>query len=243
MSNGENVIADCWEEIDDVKLNNQLDIIKKEVEGIQNQKRIGDTMPLRNGNIPPIMIAMRPDEGNYTTNKSAVKILRRPTQSNESRSLNFKPKQPIKTLQQREQEYAEARLRILGSAKNPEDELDAALDKLLSTKISSPISPITADSEIFTPNINTTNVSSSLAQQQLLLSSLTNSNDRTQQIWQRQPQNVFNSSIYDNIYFSDAPRMENCNMVNTVLASGDQVNYVLRMPRGPDNTHGFNIRR
>lgn len=60
----------------------------------------------------------------YTPPEPTVKILKRPT--NDRNSLQFgadaKPKAPIKTLQQREQEYAEARLRILGSAKSPEDE-------------------------------------------------------------------------------------------------------------------------
>lgn len=62
---------------------------------------------------------------NYATptNLQTVKILRRPTQSMEPRNNGIKPRQPIKTLQQREQEYAEARLRILGSAKNPEDDV------------------------------------------------------------------------------------------------------------------------
>ncbi|ALC38054.1 CG31908 [Drosophila busckii] len=65
------------------------------------------------------------DAATYATpiNNQTVKILRRPAQSEERRDSNgMRPKQPIKTLQQREQEYAEARLRILGSAKNPEDD-------------------------------------------------------------------------------------------------------------------------
>lgn len=33
-------------------------------------------------------------------------------------------RQPVRTLQQRQLDYAEARLRILGEAKSPEDELD-----------------------------------------------------------------------------------------------------------------------
>jgi len=65
------------------------------------------------------------DAANYANpiNNQTVKILRRPAQAEERRDSNgIRPKQPIKTLQQREQEYAQARLRILGSAKNPEDD-------------------------------------------------------------------------------------------------------------------------
>lgn len=55
--------------------------------------------------------------------ESTVKILRRPQENRtEKNSLDdVKPKLAVKTLQQREQEYAEARLRILGSAKNPDE--------------------------------------------------------------------------------------------------------------------------
>lgn len=60
----------------------------------------------------------------YVPPEPTVKILKRPTndKSNQLSLADQKPKAPIKTLQQREQEYAEARLRILGSAKSEEDE-------------------------------------------------------------------------------------------------------------------------
>lgn len=54
-----------------------------------------------------------------------VKILRRPEHERTSPVVNDRPRQPVKTLQQREQEYAEARLRILGAAQNPEEKPDA----------------------------------------------------------------------------------------------------------------------
>lgn len=60
----------------------------------------------------------------YVPPEPTVKILKRPTNDKNNQQLlaEQKPKAPIKTLQQREQEYAEARLRILGSAKSEEDE-------------------------------------------------------------------------------------------------------------------------
>lgn len=61
----------------------------------------------------------------YMPPEKTVKILKRPTNDkNNPSSTDQKPKAPIKTLQQREQEYAEARLRILGAAKSAEDELE-----------------------------------------------------------------------------------------------------------------------
>lgn len=55
----------------------------------------------------------------YVPPEPTVKILKRPTKDvqNNSDAKNFQPK---KTLQQREQEYAQARLRILGEAQSPE---------------------------------------------------------------------------------------------------------------------------
>lgn len=59
----------------------------------------------------------------YAPPEPTVKILKRPTSDNVNKStVDTKPKAPVKTLQQREQEYAEARLRILGSAKSAEEE-------------------------------------------------------------------------------------------------------------------------
>lgn len=61
----------------------------------------------------------------YVPPEPTVKILKRPARSmnRNGDGLQFngdsKPRQPIKTLQQREQEYAEARLRILGEARSP----------------------------------------------------------------------------------------------------------------------------
>ncbi|XP_043661919.1 trithorax group protein osa [Drosophila teissieri] len=78
----------------------------------------------------PVMMVLHKSSNDYDsatystpTSNQTVKILRRPAQAEERRDTNgMRPKQPIKTLKQREQEYAEARLRILGAAKNPEDD-------------------------------------------------------------------------------------------------------------------------
>lgn len=78
----------------------------------------------------PVMMVLHKTTNDYDaatyctpTSNQTVKILRRPAQAEERRDINgMRPKQPIKTLKQREQEYAEARLRILGAAKNPEDD-------------------------------------------------------------------------------------------------------------------------
>lgn len=71
----------------------------------------------------------------YTPPEPSVKILKRPTRETKNNCSNSdslgllngeskSSRQPVKTLQQRQLDYAEARLRILGEAKSPEDELD-----------------------------------------------------------------------------------------------------------------------
>lgn len=65
----------------------------------------------------------------YVPPEPTVKILKRPSNDKTKEQLlaEARPKAPIKTLQQREQEYAEARLRILGSAKSAEEEEEYVL--------------------------------------------------------------------------------------------------------------------
>ncbi|EDW12045.2 probable basic-leucine zipper transcription factor N [Drosophila mojavensis] len=116
---------------------------------------------------PPVMMVLHKssseyDAANYATpiSNQTVKILRRPAQAEERRDMNgIRPKQPIKTLQQREQEYAQARLRILGSAKNPEDDKPAAAATLvvLSTPVQPEVTTTTPTAFNFNNNINNNN--------------------------------------------------------------------------------------
>lgn len=72
----------------------------------------------------------------YMPPEPQVKILKRPSastkQDNGMSVVNGErsSKQPVKTLQQREAEYAEARLRILGSAKSEEEIAEERLAKM-----------------------------------------------------------------------------------------------------------------
>ncbi|XP_033220931.1 SUZ domain-containing protein 1 [Belonocnema kinseyi] len=71
----------------------------------------------------------------YVPPKPTVKILKRPSRNSQGGGdcplLNGeKPKQPIKSLKQREQEYAEARKRILGEEQSPEERLVQEVNKI-----------------------------------------------------------------------------------------------------------------
>lgn len=72
----------------------------------------------------PMKLLMMDDDyrTQYGPAEPTVKILRRPTNDrNDKSNVETKPKVPVKTLQQREHEYAQARLRILGAARSPEE--------------------------------------------------------------------------------------------------------------------------
>lgn len=75
-------------------------------------------------NCKPMKLLMMDDDyrAQYGPAEPTVKILRRPAhERNDKSNVETKPKVPVKTLQQREHEYAQARLRILGSARSPEE--------------------------------------------------------------------------------------------------------------------------
>ncbi|KAG7172503.1 SUZ domain-containing protein 1-like [Homarus americanus] len=60
----------------------------------------------------------------FTPQEPKIMILRRPqekTDTSPNGMITIKQKQPVKTLEQRQQEYAEARLRILGDAGSTEE--------------------------------------------------------------------------------------------------------------------------
>lgn len=81
----------------------------------------------QNGKAPSMkMLLMHNNDDDYRTQygpiEPTVKILKRPTLNNGSQTnSDARPKAPVKSLQQREHEYAQARLRIMGSAQSPED--------------------------------------------------------------------------------------------------------------------------
>ncbi|XP_029031903.1 SUZ domain-containing protein 1 isoform X1 [Osmia bicornis bicornis] len=78
----------------------------------------------------------------YVPPRPTVKILKRPTRDSQGSGdgplvNGDKPKQPIKSLKQREQEYAEARKRILGEEKSPEEKLLHEINRIQAKTITS----------------------------------------------------------------------------------------------------------
>ncbi|XP_021932906.1 SUZ domain-containing protein 1 isoform X2 [Zootermopsis nevadensis] len=121
-------VVDSWEEIEESGV---LD--RKLTQPETPSPDDSEIMPRGTINGPIILQGEDSLRTQYVPPEPTVKILKRPARNNvhgtsEGPLLNgdSKPRQPIKTLQQREQEYAEARLRILGEARSPEEQLQIA---------------------------------------------------------------------------------------------------------------------
>ncbi|XP_023024944.1 SUZ RNA-binding domain-containing isoform X2 [Leptinotarsa decemlineata] len=118
-------VLENWEEIE------ETDVLDKKFGGLITSSRSLDSKS--NGNLEePLKIILTGEDAlrtQYVPPEPTVKILKRPSQDLQNNS-DCKVYQPKKTLQQRKQEYAEARLRILGEASS--DKLDETVE---STKI------------------------------------------------------------------------------------------------------------
>lgn len=129
-SKGQDLVDDSWEEIDEDRLAARLSKLANEEEATKPSSSSeggssGGRAPPANSlpamleeELRPRMILQRPQ----------MQILRRPqsqAQEDEKAATESKPKAQIKSLDQRKQEYAEARLRILGSAHDEEEQQQA----------------------------------------------------------------------------------------------------------------------
>ncbi|XP_055639225.1 SUZ domain-containing protein 1 [Toxorhynchites rutilus septentrionalis] len=117
-------IVENWEEIDEERLNSRLETLAKVNDGSPvNGVGAGGNSKAASSNSLPVMLEeeLRP---RIILQRPQMQILRRP-QANvqeEKSTAESKPKTQIKSLDQRKQEYAEARLRILGSAHDEEEQ-------------------------------------------------------------------------------------------------------------------------
>ncbi|XP_030745222.1 SUZ domain-containing protein 1 [Sitophilus oryzae] len=111
------VEIDNWEDID------ETDVLEKKVNNLIMPSLEDSSL---NGNIEkgPIKVTLASDDAlrsQYAPIEPTVKILKRPVKGAQN-TTDIKKIVPKKTLQQREQEYAEARLRILGEASSEKPE-------------------------------------------------------------------------------------------------------------------------
>jgi len=114
LTNKEEEICEDWEQLDQIQIKKSLQSIKVTQNNDLEEKMIKN-----------ITIAKPPASFPNQVNNNPIKILRRPPSDKNLKDLNTQSQnnttQPIKTFEQREQEYAQARLRILGSAHPEQD--------------------------------------------------------------------------------------------------------------------------
>ncbi|XP_073089385.1 SUZ RNA-binding domain-containing isoform X3 [Manis javanica] len=102
------------------------------------EKKLKITQKERKSKSPPKVPIVIQDDSLPTGPPPQIRILKRPTSNGVVSSPNStsKPALPVKSLAQREAEYAEARKRILGSASPEEEQEKPILDR--PTRISQP---------------------------------------------------------------------------------------------------------
>ncbi|XP_018561114.1 SUZ domain-containing protein 1 isoform X2 [Anoplophora glabripennis] len=116
-------VIENWEEIE------ETDVLEKKFNNLLTPSR---TLDSRSNNVEkPVKIILTGEDAlrsQYVPPEPTVKILKRPSKDVQN-SNDSKVYQPKKTLQQREQEYAEARLRILGEASPEKTEEKISIQK------------------------------------------------------------------------------------------------------------------
>ncbi|XP_053673099.1 myb-like protein I [Anopheles nili] len=125
MSTKKQDIVDSWEEIDDERLASTITILKNTTAaaaevGKSDAKPIVTGIAARQNSLPQML----EEELRPKMVPQRMQILKRPQSSSGADGKNAtdsKPKAQIKSLDQRKQEYAQARLRILGSAHDDEE--------------------------------------------------------------------------------------------------------------------------
>ena len=115
MANKRDVEIESWEDID------ATDVLDEKLRTLvpSNHIDVENNVSYNGTNGTPMNIILTGDDAlrsQYVPPEPTVKILKRPTRNTQTN--DNKTQQPKKTLQQREEEYAQARLRILGEAQN-----------------------------------------------------------------------------------------------------------------------------
>lgn len=132
-------VDDVFESWEDMEASGALDrkISDLQINPLEELNDVESSRLTSNNGSGTRMIILGDDalRSQYVPPKPTVKILKRPSQNSQGSGdgplLNGeKPKQPIKSLKQREQEYAEARKRILGEEKSPEEKLVQEVNKI-----------------------------------------------------------------------------------------------------------------
>lgn len=123
-------VLESWEQIEESgALDKRLETLR-----LNTEEEIESSRASHDASTRMIILGEDGLRSQYVPPKPMVKILKRPTTdsrgSGDGPLNDDKPKQPIKSLKQREQEYAEARRRILGEEKSPEEKTAQEINRI-----------------------------------------------------------------------------------------------------------------
>ncbi|KOB78505.1 Uncharacterized protein OBRU01_02261 [Operophtera brumata] len=111
-------VCESWEDMDEIGLEQQ---IKLNSDCAPVRSSVGCKVTVEdNACIGPQCVMPEP----------AIRILKRPSSLASGQHNGEARARPVKTLEQRQKEYQEARLRILGEARSPEDVIDDNLTRI-----------------------------------------------------------------------------------------------------------------
>ncbi|CAK1579971.1 unnamed protein product [Parnassius mnemosyne] len=116
-------VCESWEDMDDIGLDNKIKLMSSVPAPVKST--------LKGCKVTNVIVEENACIGSQCMMpEPAIRILKRPS-TLASGQLNGESRaRPVKTLEQRQKEYEQARLRILGEARSPEDVIDDNLTRL-----------------------------------------------------------------------------------------------------------------
>ncbi|XP_063536184.1 SUZ domain-containing protein 1 [Cydia strobilella] len=126
-------VCESWEDMDEIGLDTKIKLMSSASPPVKT--------PLKGCKVTNVIVEDSACIGSQCVMpEPAIRILKRPATLASGQLNGERNARPVKTLQQRQKEYEEARLRILGEARSPEDVIDDNLsclqDKLQANSIS-----------------------------------------------------------------------------------------------------------
>ncbi|XP_026734760.1 SUZ domain-containing protein 1 [Trichoplusia ni] len=113
-------VCESWEDMDEIGLDQKIRLMSSDCAPVQTSLKGCKVTVEESACIGSQCVMPEP----------AIRILKRPSSSGSGQLNGESRARPVKTLEQRQKEYAEARLRILGEARSPEDVIDDNLSRL-----------------------------------------------------------------------------------------------------------------
>ncbi|XP_045498187.1 SUZ domain-containing protein 1-like [Colias croceus] len=113
-------VCESWEDMDEIGLDQKIQLMSS----------VPSTTTLKSCKVTNVIVEDNACIGSQCMMpEPAIRILKRPSSMSSGQNGENRAR-PVKTLEQRQKEYEEARLRILGEARSPEDVIDDNLGRL-----------------------------------------------------------------------------------------------------------------